>query len=79
MPSWLADTRRIRPACRTTTLLVDFLARCLIRSPRSAALQGVNSPGGTVKRRLFPLLAVPALAVGFVYASPGTEDAHAAY
>ena len=28
-------------------------------------------------RRFFPLLAVPALALGFALASPGTEQAHA--
>ena len=30
-----------------------------------------------MKRRFFALLAVPALALGFALASPGTDDAHA--
>jgi hypothetical protein len=32
-----------------------------------------------MKRRCFALLAVPALALGFTFASPGTDEAHAAY
>ncbi len=30
-----------------------------------------------MKRRFFALLAVPALALGFAFASPGTDEAHA--
>jgi hypothetical protein len=30
-----------------------------------------------MKRRFFALLAVPALALGFALASPGTDEAHA--
>jgi hypothetical protein len=30
-----------------------------------------------MKRRFFALLAVPALAMGFALASPGTDEAHA--
>jgi hypothetical protein len=33
--------------------------------------------GGTMKRRFFALLAVPALALGSAFASPASDQAHA--
>jgi hypothetical protein len=48
----------------------------VIRQPAAAALQGVNPPKEkAIKRRFFALLAVPALTLGFAFASPGTDEA----
>jgi hypothetical protein len=49
----------------------------VIREGASGAVQGVTHPGGTMKRRFFAALAVPALALGFAFASPGTDEAQA--
>jgi hypothetical protein len=51
----------------------------LIHSLTSAAMHDVNPPsiGGVMKRRFFALLAVPALALGFAFASPATDQAQA--
>jgi hypothetical protein len=43
-------------------------------------MHDINPPstlGGTMKRHFFALLAVPALALGFAFASPATDQAHA--
>jgi hypothetical protein len=43
-------------------------------------MHDVNPPstlGGVMKRRFFALLAVPALALGFAFASPATDQAQA--
>jgi hypothetical protein len=51
----------------------------LIHSLTSAAMHDVNPStlGGVMKRRFFALLAVPALALGFAFASPATDQAQA--
>jgi hypothetical protein len=49
----------------------------VIRQPAAAALRVSTHPRETRKRRFFTLLAVPALALGFAFASPGTDEAQA--